>query len=77
MPDASEMTTLAERFSLDDIITGLAADLAALRAGTISTRDAKVRADLAHEILRGIDLTVKARKLLIAQAKTIGEKTNG
>lgn len=72
MSAATETTTLAERFSLDDIIHGLAADLADLRAGRISTRDAKVRADLAHEILRGIDLTVKAQKLLIERAKTIG-----
>jgi hypothetical protein len=64
--------TLSERLSLEEIIAGLADDLVALRAGRITTGEAKARAALAHEIMRGVNLVVKAGALFEARAKQIG-----
>lgn len=71
MPDtpASEApTSLADRFSLDDLIVGLAGDLKALREGKISVRDAQARAVLAKQILRGVHYVVMAQKFIEGRA---------
>ena len=46
-------------------------DLKDLRAGKISARDAKVRALLAHEVLRSVHLQFEGMKFISAQAKQI------
>lgn len=62
---------ISERLNLDEIIGGLAGDLQALRNGTISVRDARARADLGREILRGVRLVVEAQKFLAGAALQI------
>jgi hypothetical protein len=64
---------LSEKFSLDDVITGLASDLVALREGRISTRDAKVRAEMAKQIFNGVRLVVSASKFMEKRAKPINQ----
>ena len=66
---------IADRFDLEAVIKGLAQDLEALRAGTITKDDARVRADLAKQIMNGIRLVVTARKYLQEAAKLIGADT--
>lgn len=61
---ASGATPLSDRFSLDAVIHGLAGDLEALRAGTISVEDARVRAEMAKQIMNGVRLVVNAQKFL-------------
>ena len=67
--DASPM---GERFNLDTIITGLAADLQALREGTISLDDARARADLAKQIFNGVRLVINGERMLQSRAKVVG-----
>jgi hypothetical protein len=65
MADArSEASPLGERFNLDAVVLGLASDLTQLRAGEISIEDARVRAELAKQIMNGIRLVVNAQKYL-------------
>lgn len=66
-----EATTFTERFSLDDVINGLAQDLKDLRAGKISIRDARARADLAKQLLRGVHYVVTAQKFMEQRARTV------
>lgn len=63
-----EAAPLAERFKLDNLIDDLAEDLRALRAGRISVRDARARADLAKQILRGVHYVVIAQKFMAERA---------
>lgn len=67
----AESAPLAEKFSLDDVILGLASDLRALRAGSISVPDAKVRADLAKQIFNGVRLVIAARKVMEKGARDV------
>jgi len=64
----SDASPLNERFSLDSVINGLAGDLTALRAGKISVEDARVRAELAKQILNGVRTVVNAQKFLEGRA---------
>ncbi|AOF98108.1 hypothetical protein [Sphingobium sp. RAC03] len=57
-------TDLGERYSLDVIVRGIADDLVALRAGTISIKDAQARALLAKQYMNGVRLAINARKSL-------------
>lgn len=59
---------LAERFSLDTVILGLAADLDALRAGRISVDDAKTRAELGKQILNGVRIVMRGQQFLERRA---------
>lgn len=68
----TKVEPVAERFSMDDVINGVAADLAELRAGTITVENARVRAELAKQYLAGVRLVVQAQKFLQEQAKPIG-----
>jgi hypothetical protein len=63
--------TLAERVGMEEIINGIAQDLRDLRAGTISIEDARVRAELAKQLLGGVRIVVTARKHLQELAKPI------
>lgn len=60
--------TLADGLNLADLIQGLANDLKDLRAGRISVRDARARAELARQILRGVHYVVTAQKFIAGQA---------
>lgn len=60
--------SLARRFDLMKFTDDLAADLRALRAGTISVQDARVRADLARQVLRSIGFVITAQKMLEGKA---------
>ena len=60
--------SLAHRFDLMEFTDSLVADLRALRAGSISVQDARVRADLARQVLRSISLVIQARKMFEGKA---------
>ena len=62
---------LAERLSLDKVILGLADDLDELRSGRISIEDARVRAELAKQLMNGVRLVVNARKYLEHDARLV------
>lgn len=59
---------LSKRFRLTGFTDDLIQDLADLRAGKISTRDAAVRADMAKNVLRALGLIIQAQKYLEGQA---------
>lgn len=61
---ASEATPIADRFSLDAVVSGLATDLELLRAGRISVADARARAEMAKQIMNGVRLVINAQKFL-------------
>lgn len=58
---------LSKRFHLTTFTDELIRDLDLLRAGKISIRDAAVRADLAKQVLRAVQLIVTAQKYLDGQ----------
>jgi len=64
----SEASPLGERFSLDAIISGLAADLEAVRAGRMTVDAARAQAELAKQIFNGVRLVVTAQKYLEGRA---------
>ena len=68
----SETSPLTERFSLDDIINGLAADLIAVRGGRMSVDAARAQAELAKQLFNGVRLVVTAQKFLEGRALPIG-----
>lgn len=70
MPSASDSgpRDLGERLGLPDIVLGIATDLKALRAGNISIRDARARAELARELLRAVRMVIDAQKFIEGQA---------
>jgi hypothetical protein len=68
----NDTSPLAERFSLDEVVNGLADDLRALRAGRISVEDARVRAELAKQIMNGVRLVINASKYLSEGARLVG-----
>ncbi|MGF7053951.1 hypothetical protein GGC47_003139 [Bosea sp. OAE752] len=68
-----DTTPISDRFSLEDVIGGLATDLTDLRAGKISVPDAMARAELAKQIMNGVRLVVNVRKVLEKNAKQIGQ----
>jgi hypothetical protein len=67
----SDASPLSERFSLDDIISGLANDMEALRAGRLSVDAARAQAELAKQLLNGVRLVVNAQKYLEGRALPI------
>lgn len=58
------MHSLAERFSLSEVIDGLASDLKERRANVITIEDARVRAELAKQMIAGIRIYLQAQKFL-------------
>ena len=69
LPD--DIGPLTERFNLATFTDDLIADLRALRAGKISVRDARARADLAKQVLRAVHYVVTAQKYLSDKAKAL------
>ncbi len=67
MPDAT--TDIADKYSLETIVRGIAEDLLALRAGSISIKDAQARALLAKQYMNGVRLVMSARNSLELSAK--------
>lgn len=68
---------LAPRVDLDEVIADLVGDLKELRAGALSVKDARARAALAREVMRGFRLVIEARKFLAMNAKPIREIGSG
>ncbi len=68
-----ESAPVAESLGLVGIIQGLASDLDALRAGTISVQDAIARSMLAKQIFNGVRIYLNGTKLLSEQAKAVGQ----
>jgi hypothetical protein len=68
MPDAPDV---ASPYSLDVIVKGIADDLLALRAGTISIKDAQARALLAKQYMNGVQLVINARRSLEDEARPV------
>lgn len=62
MPDV--ITNVADKYSLDSIVRGIADDLLALRSGAISIKDAQARALLAKQYMNGVRLVMNARNSL-------------
>ena len=59
--------------TLSDFTRELIQDLKDLRAGRITARDARVRTQLAREILRAVHLQLEGMKHLAGAAKRIDE----
>ncbi len=70
MPKLS-VEPVADRFSMDDVINGLASDLQELRDGKITIENARVRAEMAKQYLSGVRLVVTAQKFLQESARLI------
>lgn len=68
---AHDQGPLTERFDLMAFTDALIADLGALRAGRISVREARARADLAKQVLRAVHYVVTAQKFLADRAKVL------
>lgn len=68
----NEELPLDQRFSLETIIAGLAADLEAVRAGKMTVDAAKAQAELAKQIFNGVRLVVTAQKVLEGRLIPIG-----
>lgn len=68
------LTDIGGPYSLDAIVKGLADDLIALRAGTISIKDAQARALLAKQYMNGVRLVINARNSLEMAAKSISSQ---
>ncbi|TIU58789.1 MAG: hypothetical protein E5W35_02325 [Mesorhizobium sp.] len=73
----SEQSPLGERFSLDEVIHGLASDLRELRAGKITVDQARVRAELAKQLMNGVRLVINAQKHLEDRAQLVAPERNG
>lgn len=66
-----ETTDIADGFDVPGIIRGLADDLKQLRAGTITPKEAQVRADIAKQIFNGLRLVISAQKFVSQKARKI------
>lgn len=58
-----------QTIELNEVTAGLASDLKALREGKITNADARVRAQLGREILRGAHLQLEGLKFITASSK--------
>lgn len=63
-PSPHDAAPLSDRLNLSNFIAGLMNDLALLRAGKISVLDARARAELARQTLRGVHYVITAQKYL-------------
>lgn len=68
LDDEEPPSPLEKRFSLDEVILGMISDLEALRAGTISIQDGRVRAEMAKQVLNGVRLVINAQRFLETRA---------
>jgi hypothetical protein len=71
MTEPVSVGPMTERFNLATFTEELIGDLKLLRAGKISVRDARARADLAKQVLRAVHYVVTAQKFLADNAKQI------
>jgi hypothetical protein len=71
----SEASPLGERFSLDEVINGLALDLAAVRSGSMTVDAARANAELAKQLFNGVRLVVNAQKYLEQRAIPFSPRT--
>jgi hypothetical protein len=62
---------IADGFDVPEIIRGLACDLKDLRAGTLTPKEAQVRADIAKQIFNGLRLVVSAQKFMSQKARQV------
>jgi hypothetical protein len=67
----SEQSPLGDRFSLDEVINGIASDLRDLRDGKITVDQARVRAELAKQLMNGVRLVINAQKHLEDRARLL------
>jgi len=74
-----ESSPVSDSLGLKDVILGLASDLEALRARTISPNDALARAAVAKQIFNGVRLYLQAYHTMEAAAKhaALEEKKDG
>ena len=72
-----ESAPVSEQLGLPDVIAGLVADLAELRAGKISVNDAIARSMLAKQIFNGVRIYLNGTKLLSDNARAIGHSASG
>lgn len=63
-PRDYEAAPVTEQLGLGGVITGLVADLEALRAGKITVSDAVARSMLAKQIFNGVRLYLNGSKIL-------------
>lgn len=66
-----EAAPISAQLALGDVIAGLVADLAELRAGNISVNDAIARSMLAKQIFNGVRIYLNGTKLLAGNAVAI------
>lgn len=71
--DNSAPDDIGSTFDVPNIIRGLVDDLAQLRAGKITAKEAQIRADVAKQIFAGLRLIVQTQKYLSTQAKPVRE----
>lgn len=65
------------QIELTEVTSGLIDDMKSLRAGKITNADARVRAQLAREILRSVHLQLEGIKLIESKARPTGiEESN-
>lgn len=69
--DIKEDGPMTQRFDLLTFTDGLIKDLAELRLGKISVRDARARAELARQVLRSVHYVVSAQKFIEQQALSV------
>lgn len=64
------------QIELNEVTIGLIDDLKLLRAGKITNADARVRAQIAREILRAVHLSLEGMRLIESKSpqKTIAAK---
>jgi hypothetical protein len=66
-----ENTDIGNAFDVPTIIRGLSQDLADLRTGKITVKEAQTRADIAKQIFNGMRIMVQAQKFLSSRASEI------
>lgn len=71
----STASPLDERFSLETIISGLASDLEAVRAGRMTIEAARAQAEIAKQLFNGVRLVVNAQKYLETRLIPVGDDT--
>jgi hypothetical protein len=67
----NSLDDVGSKYSLEAIVQGIADDLLALRAGTISVKDAQARALLAKQYMNGVRLVLNARNSLEIGARQV------
>lgn len=73
----NEAAPVGEQFSLELVVSGLASDLTELRQGKITIDDARVRAEIAKQIMNGVRLVINARRVLEGRADLIASAKEG